>query len=70
MLTKLSSTYLKGLQEQVFPDNKIHTIYKQTLTHTGRLSSVDPNLQNIQLEVKKENSLEKPLYHIMAILYL
>ena len=47
MLTKLSSTYLKGLQEQVFPDNKIHTIYKQTLTHTGRLSSVDPNLQNI-----------------------
>ena len=47
MLTKLSSTYLKGLQNKIFPDNKIHTIYKQTLTHTGRLSSVDPNLQNI-----------------------
>lgn len=47
MLTKLSSTYVKGLQEQVFPDGKIHTIYNQALTQTGRLSSIDPNLQNI-----------------------
>lgn len=59
ILTKLSSTYLKGLQEQVFPDNKIHTIYKQTLTHTGRLSSVDPNLQNIPVRSEEGKLIRK-----------
>lgn len=59
MLAKLSSTYLKGLQEQVFPDNKIHTIYKQTLTHTGRLSSVDPNLQNIPVRSEEGKLIRK-----------
>lgn len=59
MLTKLSSTYLKGLQEQVFSDNKIHTIYKQTLTHTGRLSSVDPNLQNIPVRSEEGKLIRK-----------
>lgn len=59
MLTKLSFTYLKGLQEQVFPDNKIHTIYKQTLTHTGRLSSVDPNLQNIPVRSEEGKLIRK-----------
>ena len=46
-LTKLNSTYLEGLSKYIKDDGKIHTIYKQTLTRTGRLSSVDPNLQNI-----------------------
>ena len=46
-LTKINSTYLKGLKEYIHEDGKIHTIYKQTLTRTGRLSSADPNLQNI-----------------------
>ena len=46
-LTKLNSTYLEGLVKFIKDDGKIHTIYKQTLTRTGRLSSVDPNLQNI-----------------------
>ena len=59
MLTNLSSTYLIGLQEQVFPDNKIHTIYKQTLTHTGRLSSVDPNLQNIPVRSEEGKLIRK-----------
>lgn len=59
MLTKLSSTYLKGLQEQVFPDHKIHTIYKQTLTHTGRLSSVNPNLQNIPVRSEEGKLIRK-----------
>ena len=59
MLTKLSSTYLKGLQEQVFSDHKIHTIYKQTLTHTGRLSSVDPNLQNIPVRSEEGKLIRK-----------
>ena len=47
MLSKLQSTYVIGLCENVMPDGKIHTIYTQTLTRTGRLSSVEPNLQNI-----------------------
>jgi len=46
-LAKLNSTYLEGLDNFIREDGKIHTIYKQTLTRTGRLSSVDPNLQNI-----------------------
>jgi DNA polymerase-1 len=46
-LTKLYSTYLEGLSKYISSDGKIHTIYKQTLTRTGRLSSVEPNLQNI-----------------------
>lgn len=59
MLTKLSSTYLKGLQDQIFPDGKIHTIYKQTLTQTGRLSSVDPNLQNIPVRTPEGKMIRK-----------
>jgi len=46
-LSKLYSTYLEGLQNYIMEDGKIHTIYKQTLTRTGRLSSIEPNLQNI-----------------------
>ena len=46
-LSKLYSTYLEGLQEYVLEDGKIHTIFNQTLTRTGRLSSMEPNLQNI-----------------------
>lgn len=59
MLTKLSSTYLKGLQDQMFPDGKIHTIYNQTLTQTGRLSSVDPNLQNIPVRSEEGRKIRK-----------
>ena len=47
MLTKLYSTYIEGLIKEIGTDNKIHTIYTQTLTRTGRLSSIEPNLQNI-----------------------
>ena len=47
MLTKLHSTYIEGLKNNIHEDGKIHTIYMQTLTRTGRLSSVEPNLQNI-----------------------
>ncbi|MCI1985714.1 MAG: DNA polymerase I [Lactobacillus sp.] len=46
-VSKLQSTYVKGLLKAVLPDHKIHTRYLQTLTQTGRLSSVDPNMQNI-----------------------
>ena len=47
MLTKLYSTYIEGLKNNIMADERIHTIYTQTLTRTGRLSSVEPNLQNI-----------------------
>ena len=46
-ITKLYNTYLEGLINYIKEDGKIHTIYKQNLTRTGRLSSVEPNLQNI-----------------------
>ena len=46
-LTKLQGTYVEGLKNYIMEDGKIHTIYKQTLTRTGRLSSTEPNLQNL-----------------------
>ena len=46
-LAKLYSTYIEGIINEVKEDSKIHTIYTQTLTRTGRLSSIEPNLQNI-----------------------
>lgn len=49
MLTKLYSTYIEGLKNNILSDGKIHTIYTQTLTRTGRLSSIEPNLQNIPI---------------------
>ena len=47
MLSKINSTYVVGLEDYITEDGKIHTIYNQTLTRTGRLSSSEPNLQNI-----------------------
>ena len=48
-LTKIYSNYIVGLLSSVKEDEKIHTIFTQTLTRTGRLSSVSPNLQNIPI---------------------
>ena len=47
MLSKLYSTYIEGLISTICEDGKVHTIYTQNLTRTGRLSSIEPNLQNI-----------------------
>ena len=58
-LTKLYSTYIVGLQDQVFVDGKIHTIYNQALTQTGRLSSTDPNLQNIPVKTPEGKLIRK-----------
>ena len=49
VLAKLYSTYIEGIINTVRDDNRIHTIYTQTLTRTGRLSSIEPNLQNIPM---------------------
>ncbi len=47
LLNKLYTTYLEGILSSIALDGKIHTIYTQALTRTGRLSSIEPNLQNI-----------------------
>ena len=46
-LTKLNSTYVEGLTRVIGPDGRIHTSFQNTVTATGRLSSTEPNLQNI-----------------------
>ena len=57
--TKLFNTYILGLKEQIHPDNKVHTIFQQALTTTGRLSSVEPNLQNIPIRTKEGHLIRK-----------
>lgn len=47
MLTKLKSTYADGLMKQLQPDGRVYTTFQNLVTATGRLSSTDPNLQNI-----------------------
>ena len=47
LLNKLYTTYLEGILNAISEDGKIHTIYTQAITRTGRLSSIEPNLQNI-----------------------
>ena len=53
-LGKLQSTYIEGLLKVVHPKtNKVHTSFNQALTQTGRLSSIDPNLQNIPIRLEE-----------------
>ncbi len=58
-LGKLQSTYVEGLQKVIKDDGKIHTRYTQTLTQTGRLSSVNPNLQNIPIRLEEGRRIRK-----------
>ena len=64
MLTKLKSTYLDGIKNLINPEtHRVHTNFNQTVTATGRLSSSDPNLQNIPVrteEGKKIRALFEP----------
>lgn len=58
-ITKLQSTYVIGLQDAILEDGKIHTRYVQDLTQTGRLSSTDPNLQNIPVRLEQGRLIRK-----------
>lgn len=58
-LSKLHSTYVLGLLEQIAPDGRIHTVFNQMLTATGRLSSAEPNLQNIPVKTELGREMRK-----------
>lgn len=58
-LTKLKSTYADGLVNFIQEDGKIHTSFNQTITATGRLSSTDPNLQNIPMRIELGRLIRK-----------
>lgn len=58
-IAKLQSTYIVGLQDYILEDGKIHTRYIQDLTQTGRLSSADPNLQNIPIRLEAGRLIRK-----------
>ena len=56
---KLNSTYVEGLLKQVDEDGRIHTVFNQTETRTGRISSNEPNLQNIPVRTELGKELRK-----------
>lgn len=58
-LNKIYTTYIAGIKNCVKEDGKLHTIYTQTLTRTGRLSSIEPNLQNIPIRYKEGKEIRK-----------
>jgi DNA polymerase-1 len=58
-ISKIQSTYVEGLLKMIQSDGKIHTRYVQTLTQTGRLSSVDPNLQNIPIRLEEGRKIRE-----------
>ena len=59
MLTKLSSTYAEGLLKVIADDGRIHTTFQNMVTATGRLSSTDPNLQNIPVRKELGSEIRK-----------
>lgn len=58
-VAKLYQTYLVGLEQQIYPDGKVHTIFEQALTVTGRLSSIEPNVQNIPIRTMEGRKIRK-----------
>ena len=61
-LTKLKSTYADGLANYIAEDGRIHTSFNQTITVTGRLSSTEPNLQNIPMRIELGRLIRKTFF--------
>ena len=57
--TKLNSTYVVGLLDKIAPDGRIHTWFRQTETRTGRISSTEPNMQNIPVRTELGAQMRK-----------
>ena len=57
--TKLNSTYVAGLLDKIAPDGRIHTWFRQTETRTGRISSTEPNMQNIPVRTELGSRMRK-----------
>lgn len=60
---KLVSTYIDGLKNYLYPDGKLHAIFNQALTSTGRLSSSEPNLQNISVRDEEGKWIRKAFFY-------
>ena len=60
---KLLSTYVTGLSSHIYGDGKIHAIFNQALTQTGRLSSSEPNLQNISIRDEEGKMIRRAFYY-------
>ncbi len=58
-LAKLQSTYVQGILDYIHQDGKVHSRFIQTLTTTGRLSSADPNLQNIPIRTEEGRKIRQ-----------
>lgn len=58
-MTKLQSTYIEALPKMLGPDGRLHTHFHQTIAATGRLSSADPNLQNIPIRTPAGREIRK-----------
>lgn len=58
-LTKLNSTYVDGLLKEVHSDGRVHSVFKQTETRTGRISSTEPNMQNIPVRKELGRNMRK-----------
>ncbi len=58
-LSKLRSTYVFGLTNAVAPDGRVHSVFKQTETRTGRISSTEPNVQNIPVRTELGRNMRK-----------
>ena len=63
LYSKIVSSYTKALPKHVKEDGKIHAIYNQALTSTGRLSMSEPNLQNISIRNKEGKNIRKAFYY-------
>lgn len=73
-IAKVLSTYIDGLKKHIRSDEKIHTCFNQTMTQTGRLSSSNPNLQNISIRDELGKEIRKAFvaqegYHLLSADY-